>query len=162
MERGADRQGVGCGSEVNSILLHRRIDLVRPAGDSAFEIKNVGKARSAQQLYSLRAAHTGMAVHDCVPAMIKFIQPIRQFSQRNQLRTFDLRDLIFEGFAHIDQLDWMSRIKTPLQLLHGDRRESRRDSAKPFVVDWSCNGRPLAPDGTLWIAAQIELAKLHL
>src|SRR5260370_26410649 len=109
MERGADCEGVGCGSEVSSIFLHRRIDVVRSAGDSAFELRNVGKARSAQQLYSLRAAHTGMAVDDCVPAMIKFIQPIRQFSQRNQLRTFDLRDLTLKRFAHIDQLDWIER-----------------------------------------------------
>ena len=91
----------------------------------------------------------------------------RQFAQRNQLRAIDPSDLVLVRLAHVDQLEHFATLKAALQFMHVYFIDVvlcrlRPGSAKEFVIDRSANARMFATDRALRIAAQLELAELHL
>ena len=65
---------------------HRRIDISRPAADSAGEIYDVFEPRFLKESNSLGAAHTAFAVSDDFAIRVKLLNPLRQLAKRYSRR----------------------------------------------------------------------------
>src|SRR6266540_4679329 len=89
-------------SLLRSVFRHAWIDLIRPRIDAAFEIVNVGKTALLQQSHRFGAALAAVAMDNDRLLALQFVRPLSDFSQWNQLRAIDPRDLVFEWFPHID------------------------------------------------------------
>src|SRR5438874_13373463 len=90
------------GRSTYLILLHGRIDLMRPGIDAAFEIEHATEAVPSQKLNSLGTSHPAVAMRHDLRARIEFIETIGQFVQWNQSRTLDSRDVVLEFFADVE------------------------------------------------------------
>ena len=101
---------------------------------------------------------------------IQLGESLLDLAERHERRALDLGDLELVRFAHIDDGDAEIRVvERALHFLHVNLvrvfiRLLRliRDAAELVVVDQLLDGRVVAAQRTLWIAAQLDFAELHL
>src|SRR5690348_4728912 len=99
---------------------------------------------------------------------IQFVHAARQFAQWNQL-PFQIADLVFVGFAHIENEKIVATVQSRLQFAWRDFRDLdvrggsffATHAAELVVIDKLMNGAILAAHRALGILAQFEFAEAH-
>src|SRR6516162_2466539 len=86
-----------------SVLLHPRIDFVAPGQNAAREVRCLRIAGLLEELGDALRARAGAAVHHDLAVAVNLSEALWDVILRNQLSA-DLRDLVFVGLAHVDQL----------------------------------------------------------
>ena len=104
-----------------SIPRHLGINLLAPGGDTAFDALEVFEALLPQKVQRLQRTHAGFAVQLVLLVRIEFGEARFDPAQRQQRYAVHFRDLVFVGFAHVNDLDAQLRIvELLLHVLHGD------------------------------------------
>src|ERR1035438_7445063 len=109
-----------CSPAPHSVLRHARVHLVAPGQDAALHIAHMFEARRFQNAAGARAAHAALAMDHDVGFRIQFTQPLADFAQRNQLGRGDVADLVFVGFAHVDQDELIATVQLLFDCGHFD------------------------------------------
>src|SRR6185436_2722514 len=92
------------------ILGNAVIDFVRPGADSAFHALRIFETLFFQELDRFHGAHAALAVDVNGLIRIEFREPLGEGAQGQQWHPFDVRDIVFIGFANIDDFDVELRI----------------------------------------------------
>lgn len=93
-------------STVWLILRHARIDLVRPADNSPFQVHQfAGEAGALQRVDRACAAAAHLAVHDGFAVRIDLVHAREHLSERDVDGVGNARDRDFVVFAHVDDLN---------------------------------------------------------
>src|ERR1700691_1763229 len=78
-----------------------------------------GKPRLLEKLRDTLAAPARFALHDNLAVAIDLRKPLRNLILRNEL-TADIRDLIFERLANIENEQVLTSVHAPLQFPHAE------------------------------------------
>src|SRR4029077_21119852 len=92
------------------VLRYGWIDEVRPGIDSAFEVIDLVETPLLQQSHGLCAAATAVTMDDERLLAAQLVCALRDFTERDQFRAIDSRDLKFERLPYIDYLKRFVRI----------------------------------------------------
>ncbi len=121
-----------------------------------------------EEIHCLERASAHFAVEINYLVRVQLSEALGQFAERDHRHAIDFGNLGFVVFAHIDHRDVFPRQRF-FHLLHGDFVgmllrfvRLKADAAKLFVIDQLRNGRVVAADRALGIAAQFQLTKFHI
>ena len=151
-----------------SVSRHGRIDFCRPRQDAAAKIQNLAEARLPHEIDGLCGTLSGAAVRHDLVGRIEFVDPARQFPDRNEV-TFQIANLVFVGFADVENEELIALIEALLQFPRGNfghiqihiRNFFATDAAELVVVDELMNCRVRPAHGAVGILAQLQFAKLR-
>jgi hypothetical protein len=146
------------------------VDFVGPGVDAAFDALDVFEALFAEELQGLHGTDAALAVDVQLLVGVEFGEAVREFAERYLWNAVNVTDFVFVRIADVDDLDVeLGIIEGALHVLDGDFIRVRggdfgfrRDAAEDFVVDEFLDGRMVAADGALGVAAELELAELHV
>lgn len=80
---------------------HLVVDVARPGIDTARQVDHIGKSLVVEVHGDLPAADAVVTDDHRLTSRIECLDGARKLTHRDQLRTFDLADPEFPGFAHV-------------------------------------------------------------
>src|SRR6185369_14420510 len=135
-----------------------------------FDVFQVLESLLAQKSECFHGADADFAVNVIQLVRVQFGEPLFQRAERKKRYTVDARDLVFVRLAHVDDFD--AELRFFERLLHfvdshfvgvlRGRLRLGRDAAEHLVIDELGDRRIFATDRALYVATQLELAKLHV
>lgn len=86
-----------------SIRRHARIDALAPGLDAAGDVGDAGEATGAKKLGDAQATAAVVTVDEQVFVARQGVHVFGDLAHGDGFRAVDARELVFEGFAHIDE-----------------------------------------------------------
>src|SRR5262249_12559017 len=120
----------------------------------------------AEYAACFRATDAALAVDYDIGILIEFIQMLRYFAQRDQLRSGNFGDLVFAWLADIEKYEIVAPIDLRLHFGHVDFRFRHfwllcGNPAELLIVDQFGNGGVRSASRTIRVFAKFQLAKVH-
>jgi len=145
-----------------------RVHFIRPGENAAFEIVNFAESGFPQKIDSLGGTLAAPAVRDNFLRRIEFVHAARQFAKRQQV-SFDIADLIFVRFAHIENVEIIAAIEACFQFARKHFRNLQircrsffsTHAAEFVVINQLVDGAIFSAHRAIGILAQLQFTELH-